>query len=175
MRDNFVPTWAPDPLHWRLKCFCLNHAVFLDRNKHTSQKDLAQRENSIHILLSDSLANDTAFHSLLKRITVFLAETLSRSRRIPSTWKETGLRSGYNLLYFTLPGEKSKIKDEQESKKQKRSRARSGGKVKELQAVFSVDPLLWCLPGNAGLRLLTQKSSKRHRIINSAVIKVRQD
>ena len=167
-----MPTCAPDLRHWRLKGYVpTTQCSWTDVNIPDSQKDLAQREHSIHILLSDSLANDTAFHSLPKRITVFLAEITSRSRRIPTAWKETGLRSGYSLLYFTLPGEKSKSKYEQENKKQKRSRARSGGKVKELQAVFSVDPLLSCLPRNAGLRLITQKSLKRHSIVKSAVIK----
>ena len=153
------------------KRLCPNHPVFLDRrNIPDSQKDLAQREHSIHILLSDSLANNTAFHSLPKRIIVFLAEIMSRSRRKPSAWKETGLRSGYSLLYFTLPGEKSRSMSKRTKSKSDQEPA-VVARWRSYKPSFLFEPLLSCLPRNAGLRLTTKKCLKRHSIVKSAVIK----
>lgn len=56
----------------------------------------------------------------------FLAQIVSRSQSTPSPFKETLLRSGYNLLYRTLPGQRSKIKYEEEEKQKTNKKGGTG-------------------------------------------------
>ena len=59
----------------------------------------------------------------------------------------------------------------------KRTKSRSDkepavvARLRSYKPSFLFDPLLLCLPRNAGLRLTTKKCLKRHNIVKSAAIK----